>query len=297
MDGFLAHIDEERIQRRRFRIVLDYAHGTAFKIFPSILGQLQCDVIAINAHPDDRKITKTREEFEKSLAELSQIVQTLQADFGVMLDAGAEKIFLCDDQGKIMSGTETLLVMLRLHGIHQSSARVAVPVHATTAAEPIVEMSGGIVSRTKVRTRSFIETGIAEKCTMLGEPTGGFVFPDFLEAFDAMFAIAKLMEYLASSDKPLSSFHQDLPKNYVLERRLQCEDEDKPRLLRKLSEQGSEAQIQLLDGVRWVWPNRWALFLPDPDKPELQIFSEAESQEETIHLADRMSNVAQGYLR
>lgn len=254
-------------------------------------------MIAINAHPDDRKITKTREGFEKSLAELSQIVQTLQADFGVMLDAGAEKIFLCDDQGKILSGTETLLIMLRLHGIHQPTARVAIPIHATTVAEPIVQQSGGLLSRTKVRTRSFIEAGLAENCTMLGEPTGGFVFPDFLESFDAMFAIAKLMEYLASSDKPLSSYHQDLPKDHVVERRLRCQDEDKPRLLRKLSEATSNVKIQLLDGVRWVWPNRWALFLPDPDRPELQIFSEAETSDETKHLADDMQEVAMGYLR
>lgn len=78
--------------------MVDYAYSSASQIFPSILGELGIEVIALNAHIDESKITKTKAMFERELSQLSQIVKSLEADLGIMLDTGAEKIFLCDER-------------------------------------------------------------------------------------------------------------------------------------------------------------------------------------------------------
>ena len=53
----------EVIRRAGLRMVLDYAFGSASAIFPAVLGALGVDVISLNAYLDERRITKTAEEF------------------------------------------------------------------------------------------------------------------------------------------------------------------------------------------------------------------------------------------
>ena len=103
-DGLLASLDRDVIRRAGLRMVLDYAFGSALSIFPSVLGALGVEVIALNAYLDESKISKTAEEFQRSLHQLSNIVRTLGADLGVLLDTGGEKIFLVDEKGEILEG-------------------------------------------------------------------------------------------------------------------------------------------------------------------------------------------------
>ncbi len=72
-------------------MVLDYAFGAASSIFPGVLGALGVEVISLNAYLDETRISKTTDEFERSLTQLSNIVRTLGADLGVLLDTGAER--------------------------------------------------------------------------------------------------------------------------------------------------------------------------------------------------------------
>ena len=93
-DGLLGSVDREAVRRTGLRMVLDYAFGSASSIFPSVLCALGVEVISLNAYLDETKISKTAEEFERSLHQLSNIVRTLGADLGVLLDTGGEKVFL-----------------------------------------------------------------------------------------------------------------------------------------------------------------------------------------------------------
>ena len=96
------------------KIVVDYAFSSAAPIFPWLLGKLGCEVVSLNAYLDETKLTKEPEEFQASLKQLSDIVPTLKANFGVLFDAGAEKIFVVDERGHLLTGNE-LLCLFCLH--------------------------------------------------------------------------------------------------------------------------------------------------------------------------------------
>ena len=85
-----------------------HSRGSAATIFPHILGKLGCDVIGLNAYMDEARITKTAEEFQRSVRQLCEIVRILKADLGFLLDAGAEKLFLVDEKGVVCSEELTL---------------------------------------------------------------------------------------------------------------------------------------------------------------------------------------------
>ena len=190
-DGFVHYVDAKAISERRLKIVIDYAYGSASQIFPSILGNLGCEVVAINAHIDEGKITKSNDEFEKSLKQLSQIVQTLGCDFGVMLDAGAEKIFLVDEKGKVLSGDETLSLMTYLALKHNGKKTIATPITSSRVLDEIAKSFRGKVIRTKSSDRAMMEAASEEEVSFVGERLGGFIYPKFQVSFDAMLSVAK----------------------------------------------------------------------------------------------------------
>ncbi len=91
-EKFLSSLDIEAISKKKFRIVIDYSNGIASTIFPIILGSFDCQVVALNAHLDPRKLTRDRNEFEYSLKQLCHIVTSLKYDIGCLIDAGGEKL-------------------------------------------------------------------------------------------------------------------------------------------------------------------------------------------------------------
>lgn len=85
---FLQFIDEEFIQRAKMKIVIDYANGVASTIFPNLLGSLQCEVVSLNAYLDPTKLTRTKEETDAAVKNVSNIVTSLKYDLGCVIDAG-----------------------------------------------------------------------------------------------------------------------------------------------------------------------------------------------------------------
>ena len=89
---FLETLDTQAISSSKLKLVIDYSNGIASTIFPNILGNLDVQVVALNAYLDSRKITRTKEAFDASLQQLAYVVTSLKYDLGVMLDPGAERI-------------------------------------------------------------------------------------------------------------------------------------------------------------------------------------------------------------
>ena len=108
IEKFLSTIDTAAISQARFKLVIDYSDGGASTIFPNILGSLQCQALALNAYLDPKKLTRDKVEFDAAVTQLSQIVTSLGYDIGFLIDAGAEKIFVVDENGKCIKNDRLL---------------------------------------------------------------------------------------------------------------------------------------------------------------------------------------------
>ncbi|MEK6717272.1 MAG: sugar phosphate nucleotidyltransferase, partial [candidate division NC10 bacterium] len=137
-ESILNFINRDAIRARAPKVVVDYSYGSAATIFPAILGKLGCEVIALNAYMDETKITKTAEEFQRSLKQLCEIVRILGADLGIMLDTGAEKLFLVDDKGDLISDELALAVVALLVARTQPPGTLAAPITASSVLEELV---------------------------------------------------------------------------------------------------------------------------------------------------------------
>lgn len=279
--GFLSKIDAEVIRKKRFKIVLDYSYGSSSRIFPAILGMLNCEVIALNANLDGTKTTKTAEEFKKSLDQLSSIVRSLDADMGFLLDAGGEKVFLVDDTGEIIDGDTALsiITLLALKSRKETKGTIAVPVTASRAIDRLAETYGFRVIRTKTTARGLMEAATEEGVVFVGEPTGGFIFPQFQPNFDGLYAITKIMEMLAKQDSKLHKLIREVPPSIILKDKVPCSFEDKGKIMRRLAEDSAGKKTLLLDGIKIHFGEDWIVAYPSQDRPYFHLVAEASTED------------------
>jgi mannose-1-phosphate guanylyltransferase/phosphomannomutase len=294
--GILSFIDKDAIRARAPKIVIDYAYGSAATIFPTILGKLGCEVIALNAYMDETRITKTAEEFQRSLRQLCEIVRILGADLGVMLDTGAEKLFLVDNKGDVLSDDLALCVAALLVARTQPPGIIGVPITASGILEDLVAPHGFRVVRTKLASRAQMETAAQEGVTFVGDAFGGFIFPRFQPAFDAMAASLKLLEMLAVSGLSLHEAIRNVPQRATARDQLPCPWERKGMLMRRLIAATKDDQVELVDGVKVHFGSDWIVLYPDPDRPSFHFLAEAGTRGAAEQLVATYRDMLKGWL-
>ena len=112
-----------------------------------------------------------------------------------------------------------------------------------------------------------------------GAVGGGYVFPHFLPAYDAVASLAKLLELLAPTGRPLSELVAELPEPTLIHRRLACPWSKKGVVMRILNERLAGRDLDLTDGIKLMDERGWSQVLPDPDEPLVHLYAEGETLE------------------
>src|SRR5258708_2553721 len=142
-DAFLREVaHKRRITDAKFKIVLNYSHGTAAQYLPQLMEALDIEVIGINSVVSENIGSRSLEEFQQQMRELAAITATLRATLGVTLDSGGEKVFFTDDRGRVIEDRHFLTAFVRLIA-KTTPGLVAVPVFAPAIIEKLVVEAGG----------------------------------------------------------------------------------------------------------------------------------------------------------
>jgi len=273
-DGLLKTVDSDVVRKAGLRMVLDYAFGSASSIFPGVLGALGVEVIALNAYLDESRISKTAEEFQRSLQQLSNIVRTLGADLGVLLDTGGEKVFLVDEKGEILAGDLALALVALLVMRTHPAGRIVVPMTAPRSVEKLAEEHGFQVTRSRGTPRALTEAALAPDVALVGEELGGLIFPKFQPAFDGMAAVVRILEMMARLDVRLHQLTRAVPETYMARGEVPCPDERKGAVMRRLIESTKGEAVDLIEGVRVRRGEEWVAAIPDADRACFHIVAE-----------------------
>jgi mannose-1-phosphate guanylyltransferase/phosphomannomutase len=275
-DGYLKCIDREALQAANFKIVLDYAYSSASLIFPTILGDLGVEVVALNSYVNPTKITKTEADFKHSLNQLSDIVTTLKADVGFLIDTGAEKVFLVDERGRIVPDDLAMVIVAELVMRTHRQGTVSVPVHVSSIIDKLAQQYKVKVKRTAASPRQIATSAKEKDIVFVGDLTGGFIFPEFQPAFDAMYAIGKILEMMAKEKVHLNRISREIPSFEVLHKKIPCPWDKKGQTMRYAIEEAKGKKAELIDGVKIFVKDGWVLMLPDADEAYFHIWAESE---------------------
>ena len=287
---FFRLLNTEAVQKRNFKVIVDYAYNRISGVLPQMLGQLETETIALNAYTDAKKSPKTEADREGFVHNLSEYLLTLKADMGVFLGDDGERLTVVDETGSILSGSDLLAVFALLVARVKPGAQVAVPVTAPSTIERILAEYGGGVIRTKTDVRALMGTAAEGKgeIALAGDTMGGFIFPEFHPAFDGLFSFAKLLEMLALQNMTLSEVRKLLPPYFMASETVSCPWEVKGRIMRVLTAESEGTQTELVDGIKTYGNDgSWVLVLPDASEPNFRIYAEAQSQDAANELVHR----------
>ncbi len=249
---FFRLLNTEAVQKRNFKVIVDYAYNRISGVLPQMLGQLEAETIALNAYTDPKKSPKTEADREEFVQSLSEYLLTLKADMGVYLGDDGERLTVVDETGSILSGSDLLAIFALLVARARPGAQVAVPVTAPSTIERILAAHGGGVIRTKTDVRALMGTAAEGKegIALAGDTSGGFIFPEFHPAFDGLFAFAKLLEMLALQNTTLSEVRGMLPAYFMASETVSCPWEVKGRIMRVLTAESEGTRTELVDGIK-----------------------------------------------
>ena len=277
----LARLDVAAIRDRDFRIALDYGYSAASSVLPLVLGPL--GVECVSAHTFDAEVRPAAMGLHETIGQAKRLVTAIGADLGAVFDRSAERLYLIDERGREVPVDQALLLFLRLVSANVDHGRVALPITVTSQVEGIVGDRIEII-RTGASLADLTKAAAGEGVVFAGAVGGGYVFPEFLPAYDAMASLCKVLELLAPVRRPVSELVRDLPRPTLVHRQLQCPWGLKGTVMRVLNERFADREVDLLDGIKVFDERGWGQVLPDPDEPTIHIYAEGETSEASEEL-------------
>ncbi len=283
--GLLRALDLDAIRAGGLKVVVDYAFGPASLVGPSLVGRLGCDVLSVNAFTDEHRPVLVAEDLARLLAALASQVRASASNLGVLLEPGGDIAHLVDDKGRLVSHERALMLFLR-HESARSHGGVAVPVSCPSLCERLALAGGASLQWTPTAAPALMARAAAPDVGFAGNDEGLLLFPAHMPAPDALMTFGKALEVVAQAKRPLSALLDELPSTHVARRDVRAPWERKGTVMREIASSAAPGRLLLLDGVKVIEDDRWALVIPYPDEPLCRIWAEAPSVSEAEALAD-----------
>ncbi|HBC53550.1 MAG TPA: phosphoglucosamine mutase [Alphaproteobacteria bacterium] len=186
------------------RVVIDCANGAAYRVAPTVLWELGADVIAIGVEPNGFNINQDCG--STHLQKLSDKVCEVRADIGIALDGDADRVLICDEQGKEVDGDQ-IMALISAHW--QQSGRltrngVVGTVMANLGLERYLKGLGIELLRTQVGDRYVVEKMRQGGYNLGGEQSGHIVMNDYTTTGDGLISALQILWILRNINKPVS---------------------------------------------------------------------------------------------
>lgn len=263
------------------KAVIDYAMAETGVLLPDLLGQLGIETVVLNS--SIRNTPPKQEERITMRKQLADVVKALNADLGVQIGRNGEQMTLVDETGQVIRGELLLATVADIILRDKPGRSIVVPVNSSSIVERIASRYNCKVVRCKAsETEIGSTTARLEEAVVGGSANGCFIFPEFQNGYDAMFAVGQVLEHLTYQGRTLHQAVTDLPPLYYQVDSVHCPWERKGRVMRLLVEKHHDRPMELLDGVKiQTRPDHWVLILPDAVEPLVHVYADGADLQQT----------------
>lgn len=231
---FLKNTFPRDLDLQGLKIVLDCAHGAAYKVAPAVLEELGAEVIAIGVSPNGTNINEGCGSTYPEV--MSKAVVEHGADLGIALDGDADRVIFVDEAGREVDGDHIMAIcgaeMIKAGRLKQNT--VVATVMSNLGLEIAMKELGGQVVRTAVGDRYVVEEMRRCGYNLGGEQSGHMIFLDHNTTGDGVLSALQVLAIVQRSGKPLSELARlmtSLPQVLVNVRvRERCELRDIPEI-------------------------------------------------------------------
>jgi len=201
---FLKNSFPGDLDLKGLKIVLDCAHGAAYKVAPAVLEELGAEVITLGVSPDGTNINAKCGSLHPE--GISEAVRENRAHLGIALDGDADRVIFVDEFGNEVDGDHIMAIcaseMLK-QGTLAKKTLVAT-VMSNLGLELALRNAGGKMVRTAVGDRYVVEEMRNKGYNFGGEQSGHMIFLDHNTTGDGMVSALQVLAIMQRSGRPLS---------------------------------------------------------------------------------------------
>jgi phosphomannomutase len=282
---------------RPLKVVVDAGNGMAGHTVPRVFEGLPITLVPLYFELDGTFPNHEANPIDPAnLRDLQKAVKDNKADIGLAFDGDADRCFVVDERGEIVSPS-VLAGLIAIRELAREPGSTIIHNLITSRAVPeLISEHGGTPVRTRVG-HSFIKATMAETNAVFGgEHSGHFYFRDFWFADSGMLAALHTLAALGHDDRTLSAMLNDFSR-YVASGEINSEVADQAAATAKVRNAFSErsgVRLDELDGLTVAADDWWFNLRPSNTEPLLRLNVEADTAEKMAAIRDEVLGLVRG---
>lgn len=292
----MANFDIEAIQKAGLRVVYDAMYGAGQKVFERIFP----DALRLHCEYNPSFYGQAPEPINRNLMLMSQIVAgTPYTCCGIANDGDADRIGMCDEEGRFVDSHRILLLLLYyLFKYKKQTGKVIITFSVTNKMKALADHFGLETQVTKIGFKYIAEIMTKEDVLVGGEESGGLAVKGHIPERDGIWNGITILEFMAKSGKKLSELLDEIYEivgNFEFDRDdLHITDELKQSIVQqckdgKVTKIGERDVIRVedIDGHKFfLSEDEWVMVRPSGTEPVLRVYAQAPTHEEVRAILD-----------
>jgi phosphoglucosamine mutase len=261
------------------KIVVDCAHGAAYRVAPTVLRELGAEVIALGVEPNGFNINKDCG--STSPKAMQDAVRKHKADLGVALDGDADRVVMADETGALLDGDQlmALIASVWLRTGRLRGGAVVATVMSNLGLERYLENLGIGLLRTAVGDRYVVEKMRESGANIGGEQSGHLVLSDYATTGDGLIAALQVLAACVEARRPASAVARLF--------------KPLPQLLKNISAEPSTldakpVQSAVREAEAWLGKQGRLLVRPSGTEPLVRVMAEGDDQKVVAAAVERV---------
>jgi len=283
---------------KKFKIVANPNFGVAGRALDKVLEGTGIEVTKLNYEPDGN-FPKGRPDplIPENRTEMSELVKSSGADFGVAWDADADRCFFFTEKGEFIEGYFITALIAKIALEKHPGAKIIHDTRLTWAIEDIVKANGGVDIATKAGHSFIKERMRREDAIFGGEMSAHYYFRDYFYCDNGMIPLVLMLDFLSGHEKTLSEImHEMFWQKYFVSGEINNQVADVQMILEKAEAMYAQGAVKIdkTDGVSIDFSD-WRFNLRGSNtEPVIRLNVEAKSEKLMEEKRDELLELVRG---
>ena len=282
-------VDVDLVKSAGFKVVVDAVNSTGGFMVPNLLEKMGVECVKLFCDPNGQ-FSHNPEPLPENLTEISKLVVSERADFGIVVDPDVDRLALVCEDGS-MFGEEYTLVTVADFVLSKTPGNTVSNLSSTRALSDITNEHKGSYEASAVGEVNVVEKMKATNAIIGGEGNGGVIYPEMHYGRDSLIGIALFLTQLAERKLSASALRNSYPKYFISKNKMKLTPEINLNFIfTALKEKFKHEKITIIDGLKIDFKEGWVHLRKSNTEPIIRIYSESKGEDKANALAENMIN-------
>jgi len=280
-------VDVDLVKSAGFKVVVDAVNSTGGFMVPNLLEKMGVECVKLFCDPNGQ-FPHNPEPLPENLIEISKLVVSESADFGIVVDPDVDRLAMVCEDGT-MFGEEYTLVTVADYVLSKTPGNTVSNLSSTRALSNITNKHNGNYQASAVGEVNVVEKMKATNAIIGGEGNGGVIYPEMHYGRDALIGIALFLTQLAERRISVRELRDSYPNYFISKNKIQLTAEiNVDKILSDLEDKYKKEKITTIDGLKIDFKEGWVHLRKSNTEPVIRIYAESKGEDKADVLAENM---------